>query len=70
MGTRNVTALFCCAGCYFAAENKFKLEHYLIDYGFLTGRHPAADECLTLGTVHKHITCWILTLWQCMLNVR
>ena len=27
----------CCAGCYFAAESKFNLEHYLIDYGLLTG---------------------------------
>ena len=27
----------CCAGCYFAAESKFKLEHYLINYGLLTG---------------------------------
>jgi len=31
----------CCAGCYFAAENKFKLEHYLINYGLLTGLQPS-----------------------------
>jgi len=31
------------AGCYFATQNKLKLEHYLIDYGLLTEKDLKAD---------------------------